>query len=243
MKFLIEKDYNQLSRRAAQIIAEEIKKKPNLVMCLPTGSSPVGTYKQLAQMVKEDGLDFSKVATFNLDEYIGLNPDNENSYHYFMNANFFDYVNIKKENIHIPDGCADNVDEECKRYDSELDKYPYKDVLLTGIGINGHIGFNEPDNKLYARTHIINLTDNTISANARFFGNNNDNVPKSAITMGVADIMHFKKVVLVANGIKKAPIIKELMTSSMIDTHNTSTLLNLNSDVTIIIDEEAASLL
>jgi glucosamine-6-phosphate deaminase len=243
LKLLIKNDYKELSLEAAKIIAGEINKKPDLVMCLPTGSSPVGTYKQLIWMNENDDVDFSKVVTFNLDEYVGLGPKDKNSYRRFMDSNLFDHININHDNVNIPSGIAANMENECRRYNKKLDMYPEKDFLLSGIGQNGHIGFNEPADRLFARTHTIDLTSNTIAANARFFDNDINKVPKSAITMGVADILHFKKVVLVACGTAKAPIIKELVTSKTIDTHNTSTLLYLHNDVTVIVDKEAASLL
>ena len=243
MKLIIEKNYEQLSKKAAEIIAEEIRKKPNLVMCLPTGSTPVGTYKKLAEMVEKKEISFNRATTFNLDEYVGLKPDDINSYHYFMKTNLFDHIDAKEENINIPNGCADNMEEECRRYNAKLDMFPCKDLLLSGIGQNGHIGFNEPADELYCRTHTVKLSDNTIAANSRFFDNDINKVPKAAVTMGIADIMHFNKIIVVANGPKKAQIIKKMMTSAMASTHNTSSLLNLHNDVIVIVDEEAASLL
>ena len=242
MKVFIEKNYDQLSRRAADMIAGEINKKPNSVLCLPTGSTPIGTYRELAGMYAAGKADFSGIVTFNLDEYIGLRQDDKNSYHYFMHHHLFDHINIKPENVYIPDGLSENMEEACKNYDAKLDIYKEKDLLLTGIGQNGHIGFNEPSDRLFARTHTVLLSENTRAANSRLF-ENADDVPKAAITMGIADIMHFKKMIIIANGTAKAAIIKDLLTGRMVDTHNTSSLTYLHNDVTVILDEEAASLL
>lgn len=239
MKIFIVKDYLELSTKAANIIKEEIEKKTNLILGLATGSTPEGTYKELIRMHKEEGLDFSKVSSFNLDEYLNISYSHPNSYHAFMDEKLFKYLNIDKNNVHIPDGNVKNVEEYCKDYDKLIDDSGGIDLQILGIGQNGHIAFNEPDDRLYLGTHVTNLTESTIKANSRFFSSI-DEVPKKAITMGIGSIMKAKKILLLANGEKKAPVIKELLQGEMISTQNPASLLLLHPDVTIIVDEEAA---
>jgi len=242
MKLLIAKNYDDLSKKASEIIADEIKKNPRAVLGLATGSTPVGTYKELVRLHKEQRLDFSKVVTFNLDEYYGLTPDNPQSYHYFMNDNLFNHINIDPKNIHIPDGTAIDIEFHCKLYDEEIEKYGGIDLQLLGIGPNGHIGFNEPDEKLVLNTHITDLSEETINANSRFF-NSIDEVPKKAITMGIGSIMQAKRILLLANGKGKAEIIARLLNENVVSTKIPASLLMLHHDVTIIIDKEAAEFL
>ncbi|HHW01276.1 MAG TPA: glucosamine-6-phosphate deaminase [Thermoanaerobacterales bacterium] len=242
MDLIIAKDYLDLSRRACRIIASEIKKKPDLVLGLATGSTPLGTYQELVRLYREEGLDFSQVVTFNLDEYYGLSKDNPQSYHYYMYENFFKHVNVKPENIHIPDGTATDVEAVCRKYDEEIARYGGIDLQLLGIGNNGHIGFNEPGDELLTVTHMTELTDDTIRANSRFF-NSIDEVPRKAITMGLGTIMQAKKIVLLASGKNKAGIMAELLDENAVSTKNPASFLLLHKDVTVIVDEEAASLL
>lgn len=242
MDIIIEKNYSDMSCKAAKIIYDMITQKPESVICLPTGSTPLGTYKELIRIYKNEKLDFSKLVTFNLDEYVGISPEDVNSYHYYMFNNFFNHININIKNIHIPCGFSDKVIEECNKYDNELDLYQCKDILLTGIGENGHIGFNEPGEMLFARTHIARLSYKTRKANSILF-NSIDEVSEKAITMGISDIMHYKKIILIANGKKKAPIIADLLKKQIVSTKNTSSLLLLHNDVTVVLDEEAAELL
>ncbi|SHM44603.1 glucosamine-6-phosphate deaminase [Caldanaerovirga acetigignens] len=239
MKLIIAKDYEEMSKKAAQIIAEEIKKKPNLVLGLATGATPVGTYRELVKMYKNGEVDFSRVITFNLDEYLGLSPDDERSYHYYMYSNFFNHVNVKPENIHIPNGVAEDIDEECRRYDEAIEKAGGIDLQLLGIGVNGHIGFNEPGDELLTATHVTNLAPDTIKANARFF-ESIDEVPKKAITVGLGTIMKAKKIILLASGREKAKIMAELLDEDAVSTKVPASFLLLHRDVTIIMDEEAA---
>lgn len=241
MDLIIAKDYSDLSRRASRIIASEIKKKPDLVLGLATGSTPLGTYQELVRLYREEGLDFSRVVTFNLDEYYGISMDNPQSYHYYMFENFFKHVNIKPENIHIPDGMAGDVEAHCRKYDEEIAKYGGIDLQLLGIGQNGHIGFNEPGDELLTATHLTNLTQNTIEANSRFF-KSMDEVPKQAITMGLGTIIQAKKIVLLASGKNKAEIMAELLDENAVSTKNPASFLLLHKDVTVIIDEEAAKI-
>ena len=191
-------------------------------------------------MNREENLDFSKVVTFNLDEYYGLTPDNPQSYNYFMFENLFNHVNIQKENVHIPDGRASDIENYCKEYDNQIEKYGGIDLQLLGIGVNGHIGFNEPAEELIVGTHLTDLTEDTIKANSRFF-DSADQVPTKAITMGIGSIMKAKKIMLLASGKGKAEIMAKLLNNNLVTTTNPASLLMLHQDVTIIMDEEAAS--
>jgi glucosamine-6-phosphate deaminase len=240
MQLFIEKDYSALSKRAAQIIADEIKQIPDSVLGFATGSTPIGTYQELIRMHREEGLDFSKIITFNLDEYYGLTPENPQSYNYFMFDNLFNHVNINKGNVHIPDGRVSDVESYCKRYDEEIQNKNGIDLQLLGIGVNGHIGFNEPDDELVVGTHITDLTEDTIKANSRFF-DSPDEVPKKAITMGLGSIMKAKKILLLASGKGKAEIMTKLLNNDIVTTKNPASFLLLHPNATIIMDEEAAS--
>lgn len=240
MKFVIAKNYEEMSKLGADCIIEQIKKKPDSVLGLATGSSPVGTYKNLVDAYNK-GLDFSRITTFNLDEYYGLSPEHPESYMYFMNKNLFKHVNLDCSKIHIPDGLCRDVEKECKDYDESIAKAGGIDLQLLGIGRNGHIGFNEPGDSLDILTHVANLTENTIQANSRFF-NSIDEVPKKAITMGMGNIMNSRKILLLAYGKNKANAIAMLAGTS-VDTNVPATLLLLHRDVTVIVDRDAASLI
>ncbi|ERM90862.1 glucosamine-6-phosphate deaminase [Caldanaerobacter subterraneus subsp. yonseiensis KB-1] len=241
MRVIITVDYDEMSKRAAEIVKQQIKEKPNSVLGLATGSTPLGMYKYLIEMYKKGEIDFSNVVTFNLDEYVGLSPDHPQSYHYFMYENFFNHVNIKKENIHIPNGVAEDLEEECERYEKEIEKAGGIDLQILGIGVNGHIGFNEPDESIDTKTHVVTLTEDTINANKRFF-KSADEVPRKAITMGLGSIMKARKIVLLASGKSKAKAIKETIKGKL-TTKVPATVLALHPGVTIIIDKEAASLI
>ncbi|WP_028992268.1 glucosamine-6-phosphate deaminase [Thermoanaerobacter thermocopriae] len=241
MKVIITVDYKEMSKKAAEIVKRQIKERPNTVLGLATGSTPLGMYKYLIEMYKKGEIDFSNVITFNLDEYVGLSAEHPQSYHYFMFHNFFHHVNIKKEHIHIPNGVALDFEEECRRYEEEIEKAGGIDLQILGIGVNGHIGFNEPDESIDTKTHVVTLTEDTINANKRFF-KSADEVPKKAITMGLGSIMKAKKIVLLASGKNKAKAIKETI-KGQLTTKVPSTVLTLHPDVTIIIDKEAASLI
>ena len=182
MKIIKATDYNDMSKRAAKIIAAQIILKPNSVIGLATGSTPIGTYTKLAEWCNKGDVDFSNVTTFNLDEYLGLDPDHNQSYRYYMNNNLFNKINIKLENTHVPNGKATNIDEECLNYDKKISDLGGISLQLLGIGHNGHIGFNEPDECFEKSTHCVDLSEKTIEANSRFF-ENEDMVPKKAITM------------------------------------------------------------
>jgi len=231
--------YNKMSKLAAKMVAKQIKDKPNTVLGLATGSTPEGMYRELVKIHKEGELDLSKVITFNLDEYLGLSPDHPQSYHYYMYENFFNHVNIEEKNIHIPKGDTKDPVQECLNYEKEIEKIGGIDLQILGIGINGHVGFNEPDINLEAKTHVIQLSDDTITANSRFF-KNLDEVPKKAITMGMATIMRSKKIILMAWGAeKKKPILKVI--SGHIATEVPASLLQVHNDVVLIVDKQIYS--
>ena len=204
MRLIRAKDYNDVSRKAANIIAAQIYLKPDCVLGLATGSSPVGTYKELIAKYEAGDLDFSKVRTVNLDEYVGLTKDHDQSYAYFMRSNLFDHVNIDQANCNIPNGMNPDAEAECARYDAVIDAFGGADLQLLGLGPNGHIGFNEPGEAFELETHCVDLTSATIEANKRFFDGNEDLVPKQAYTMGIKTIMQARKVLVVANGLAKA---------------------------------------
>lgn len=241
MKLIVVNNYEELSKVAAKEFSKIIKEKENAVLGLATGGSPVGMYKELIRMYEQKELNFSKTTTVNLDEYIGLNPEHNQSYRYFMNNNLFNHINIDKSNTFVPNGLAEDLEAQCKEYDQKIVELGGIDIQLLGVGNNGHIAFNEPNNELSSGTHIISLTDNTIEANARFF-DNIDDVPRKAITMGVGGIMKAKKIILIASGESKAEAIKGIF-SGKITTANPATMLQMHRDVTIIVDEAAAKLI
>lgn len=240
MKLIIEKNYEDMSQKAATIIAKSIREKPDLVLGLATGSTPIGTYKELIRMHKEEGLDFSQVTTFNLDEYIGLAPEDVQSYYHFMFETLFNHINIKKENIHIPDGKTEDIESFCRKYEADIKNSGGIDLQILGIGVNGHIGFNEPAEELIFDTHLTDLAEETIKSNSRFF-DSPEEVPRKAITMGIGSIMRAKKIMLLANGKNKAPIISQLVENNAVTTQNPASLLKLHHDVVVLVDEEAAS--
>lgn len=224
--------YDQMSRTAANIIAAQIIMKPDSVLGLATGSSPIGTYKRLIEMNKSGDLDFSGITTVNLDEYCGLSVSHDQSYRYFMNTNLFDHINIKKENTHVPDGVAADYDEECRRYDKLIEELGGIDLQLLGIGHNGHIGFNEPDEVFEKYTHVMDLKQSTIDANSRFFAKKED-VPMQAITMGIKTIMSAKKILLIASGADKKEILERALYGP-ITPNVPASVLQLHPDLTVV---------
>lgn len=238
MKLLVVKDYEEMSDVATKIFKDVISEKPNAVLGLATGSTPIGLYKKLIEMNKNNEIDFSNVQTVNLDEYVGLGEENPQSYRYFMNENFFNHVNIDKSNTFVPNGLAEDLDEEAKNYDNKIDELGGVDIQILGVGSNGHIAFNEPGDFLISETHVTSLAQSTIEANARFF-NSIDEVPTKALSMGVGHIMKAKKIVLLVKGEDKAEAIKGLL-SGNITTDNPATFLQMHKDVTVIIDKAMA---
>lgn len=206
MRIIHTENYEQLSQKTANIIAAQINLKPNSVLGLATGSTPIGTYSNLIKMCKSGDVSFADITTVNLDEYCGLTPDNPQSYRYFMNEHLFNHVNIDIERTNVPSGIAEDAQAECERYDALIESLGGTDIQLLGIGHDGHIGFNEPDSVFTKETHIVKLDQQTINANARFF-DSIDDVPRSAVTMGMKAIMSAKKVILVASGKDKQAIL------------------------------------
>lgn len=241
MNTIICKNYDEMSLCAAKLLAKEIINKPNLTLGLATGSTPLGLYKNLINMNKNNIIDFSNVKTFNLDEYFGLDKNNNQSYYYFMKNNLFDYINIDINNTHIPNGNVKNVEDECKRYDNLIQENGGIDIQILGIGANSHIAFNEPSNTFKMGTYLVDLTESTIKANSRFF-NSIEDVPTKAITMGVGSIFNAKKIILLASGKEKAQAIYDTVYGE-IDPKIPSSILKIHPNVTLIIDEESSKLL
>lgn len=236
MRVIVTESYKAMSKIAADNIQDVIKEKNNAVLGLATGSTPIGTYEELIKRFKEGKIDFSKIRTVNLDEYIGIHETHSQSYRYFMNEKLFNHINIKKENTYVPNGVAENIDEEAKKYDKIIEELGGIDIQILGIGNNGHIAFNEPEKYLTVGTHVTKLAQNTIEANSRFF-DSLDDVPKTAVTMGIGEILKAKKIILLANGKNKTKAVKGIL-SGKITTDNPATMLQLHSDVTLIIDKE-----
>lgn len=241
MKIYKAKDYNDMSRKAANILSAQVIMKPDAVLGLATGSTPLGAYSQLIEWYKKGDIDFSLVTTVNLDEYKGLTKDNPQSYYRFMCENFFDHINIDKKNVNIPDGMQENSYVECERYNSVIRSVGGIDMQLLGIGGNGHIGFNEPGCAFETETHCVQLTESTINANSRFF-DSIDEVPKEAYTMGIKSIMQAKKILLIASGENKAKALYEAICGP-VTPKNQASILQLHNDVTIVADEAALSLM
>ena len=242
MRIYKTKNYDEMSRKAANIISAQIILKPESVLGLATGSSPIGTYKQLIEWYNKGDLDFSQIRSINLDEYKGLPADNDQSYAYFMRHNLFDHVNIKSVNTFIPNGMEADVEKECSRYNAIIRSMGGIDLQLLGIGNNGHIGFNEPSDSFAKETHCVDLTQETIEANKRFFDGNVDLVPKQAYTMGIKTIMQARKVLLVANGAGKAEIIKKAFFGP-VTPEVPASILQMHPDFTLVGDAEALSLI
>lgn len=233
------KNYHDMSRKAANLISAQIIMKPNCVLGLATGSSPVGTYKQLIEWYEKGDLDFSQVTSINLDEYKGLSPENDQSYRYFMNTNLFNHVNIDKTKTFVPDGLEPDSKKACDDYNQIIQKQGPIDLQLLGLGHNGHIGFNEPGEAFEKETHCVDLTESTIEANKRFF-ESEDDVPRQAYTMGIKSIMQAKKILVVVSGADKADILKEVLYGP-ITPEVPASILQLHNDVTIVADEAALS--
>ena len=237
MKIIQCKDYEEISVAAADEVAKVIREKKNPVLGLATGSTPVGMYEKLVKMYEEGELDFSDVTSVNLDEYYPISPDNVQSYRYYMNSFLFDHVNIDKNTPYIPNGNAEDPYGECVKYDSVLDSLEKIDLQVLGIGRNGHIGFNEPDESLYLGTHVTRLSESTVKANSRFFSGS-EKIPDRALTMGIGSIFKADKIILLASGESKRDAVKQVL-SGKLTTACPATLLNLHPDVTLICDSGA----
>lgn len=239
MKLIYAKDYKQLSELAASYIIERVRQKPSLVLGLATGGTPEGTYQEIIRDHKETGTSYQNATSVNLDEYVGLAPNNPNSYHFYMKAHLFNHIDIKDENIHLPHGMAEDLEKECQEYDELIEKLGGADIQLLGIGTNGHIGFNEPFTPFDIGTHVITLTPSTREANARFFEGEAE-VPTQAITMGIKQIMCSREILLLASGKSKAAAIKRLIQGDVNESFPAS-ILKKHSRVIIVADEDALS--
>ena len=239
MNFIIAKDSDAMGRIAATIVAAQVSTKPNSILGLATGSTPIPLYKELVNLYKKGELDFSQVKSFNLDEYLGLPPTNDQSYMYFMKDNLFDHINIKKGHYHVPSGNSPNLEDEAKNYEKMIKESGGIDIQILGIGPNGHIGFNEPDTKFEKVTHVTGLTESTIEANKRFFSKKED-VPTKAITMGIKTVMMAKSIILLASGKNKAEIVKQSFFGDIVPGVPAS-VLQLHQNVTVITDAEAGA--
>ena len=240
MKIIRAKDYKDMSRKAANIISAQIIIKPNCVLGLATGSTPIGTYQQLVEWYNKGDLDFSEVTSVNLDEYKGLERTNEQSYYYFMHDNLFSHVNIDLSRTFLPDGMEPDADKACADYDKIIESVGGVDLQLLGLGHNGHIGFNEPGTAFEKGTHCVRLTERTIKANQRFFASADD-VPRYAYTMGIRNIMHARKILVVVSGADKAEAVKRSFFGPITPEVQAS-ILQLHTDVTLVADEAALSL-
>lgn len=240
MRIIHAMDYEDMSRKAANIIAAQVISKPDCVLGLATGSTPIGAYKRLVELYEQGDLDFSQVSTYNLDEYRGLSHDDVQSYHYFMADNLFNHVNIDIDNTHVPDGSNPDADAACAEYDRMVEEAGYTDLQLLGIGNNGHIGFNEPDTCFSKGTHCVDLTESTIQANSRLF-DSIDDVPRQAYTMGDQTIMNARMVLLVANGEAKAQAVHD-MCFGPISPSCPASILQLHPNCVVVADEAALSL-
>ena len=237
MKILVCENYDEMSLKGAEIVKEQVNTKPDCILGLATGSTPVGLYTCLAEMNKKGEVDFSKVESFNLDEYYPIAPENDQSYRYFMNENLFNHIDIDKANTNVPDGLAADPAAMGKAYDEAIKAAGGIDLQVLGLGPNGHIAFNEPEDELYVGTHLTGLTDSTIEANSRFFASKAD-VPTQAVTMGIGSIMQARKIIVLASGKGKHNVIVK-MQDDRITTQCPATLLKVHPDVVLICDKDA----
>jgi len=241
MRIIKAKSYGDMGRKAANVLSAQVILKSNCVLGLATGATVLGIYEQLIDWYQKGDIDFSGVRTVNLDEYVGLSGDHEQSYRHYMDTNFFRHINIKPENTNLPNGMAENIEEECHRYDALIEGLGGIDLQLLGLGHNGHIGFNEPDEAFEKLTHSVQLKEITRKANARFF-ENEAQVPKEAITMGIKSIMQAKRIVLCVSGAHKAEILKQVLTEPVTPALPGS-ILQMHPNLTVVADEEALTLL
>lgn len=241
MRVIVEADLEAVSRTAARLVARLVRRRPTCVLGMATGSTPLGLYRELARMHREEGLDFARVVTFNLDEYVGLAPTHPQSYRYFMQSSFFDHINIDIRNTHIPDGRALDFEVHCEQYERRIKEEGGIDLQILGIGTDGHIAFNEPGSSLGSRTRLKTLTSETVRDNARFFPSEAE-VPRLAVTMGVGTILESRQCLLLASGPSKARAIRDAI-EGPVTAQVTASALQLHRDVIAIVDQEAARLL
>ncbi|MDO5707908.1 MAG: glucosamine-6-phosphate deaminase [Andreesenia angusta] len=241
MELIVTQDYQGMAIETARLLAKEILKKPDIVLGLATGSTPEKVYKKLIEFYQKEILSFDKITSFNLDEYLGLSKAHEQSYYYYMMDKFFHHIDINMDRINILDGKALNIEQECKDFEEKIRKAGGIDLQLLGIGHNGHIGFNEPSEDIEPDTRVVNLTEETIEANSRFF-DSIEEVPNKAITMGMKTIMNARKIILIANGEDKAEAIFDTVRGP-IDPKHPGSILQLHCNATVIVDKDAAKLL
>jgi glucosamine-6-phosphate deaminase len=239
MEVVIKRDYEQMSKTAAQIVVDVLNTKPNAVLGMATGSTPLGLYQELVRLHKAGGVDFSRVTTFNLDEYVGLPPNHPQSYHYFMHEHFFQHVNIPRHNINIPSGTTSNYPAFCAWYEGRIAECGGIDLQILGIGSDGHIAFNEPGSSLSSRTRLKTLSKMTIDDNARFFDRRED-VPVYAITMGVGTILDARRLVLVASGKAKSKAIAQAVEGPVTSMVSASAI-QMHREATVLVDDAAAA--
>jgi glucosamine-6-phosphate deaminase len=238
MLVIVKENYDAMGKESARFVADRLRKKPNLVLGLATGSTPIALYKELVRLHRDEGLDFSKVTTFNLDEYVGLPPSHDQSYHYFMKENLFKSISINERYTHVPQGMAKDIDAFCDWYEHRIQECGGIDLQVLGIGANGHIAFNEPGSSLGSRTRIKTLTGTTRIDNARFF-KNSEEVPQYAVTMGVGTIMDAKELILLASGESKAPAVKAAV-EGPITAMCPASIIQMHQRAYVFIDKQAA---
>lgn len=239
MKVIKTKDYDEMSQEACKIIVEKINQLFNPVLGLATGSTPEGLYQYLIEQYKQKKVSFKNAMTFNLDEYVGLAEENKNSYHFYMNDKLFNHIDIQRKNAYVPNGVAEDLQRECETFEQLIANAGGIDLQLLGLGINGHIGFNEPGTPFTSRTHVVRLDESTRNANSHFFASKGE-VPNKAISMGIATIMESKEIILLVSGEKKAEALKKLLTGEVNETFPAS-VLHEHENVTVIADEAALS--
>lgn len=240
MKVLIKKDSDSVGKTAAEMIAEEIRKNPNMSIAFPTGSTPLKCYEYLVKMHREEGLDFSGIAGFNMDEYVPLSKEHPQSYYYFMRKYLYDQVNFQEENMYVPDAAAEDLEKACRDYTEKIIEKGYFDLILLGIGRDGHIAFNMPGDKSRVFAYVEQLSEKTIQDNSRFFGPN-EKVPHSAITLGMNLILNSRKVILIADGEGKSQAVGSFLNHQEITSRLPASFLWIHPDVTVILDEKAAA--
>jgi glucosamine-6-phosphate deaminase len=234
------KDYDDMSRKTANIISAQVILKPNAKLGLATGTTPIGAYEQLIKWYNKGDVDFAEVTTYNLDEYLGLSGDDKQSYRYFMDHTFFNHINIDKANTHVPNGAATDPEAACRDYDELMAQAGSLDLQLLGIGRNGHVGFNEPGDSFSKGTHVVELAQSTIEANSRLF-DHIDQVPKKALSMGVQNIMSAKTILVAASGADKAQAVRDMI-EGPVSPRCTASILQLHADCFVVADEAALSL-
>lgn len=240
MRIVLCKDYEEVSKIIAEKVVDLINKKPDLVFCLPAGNSPIGMYKYLVKMYEEGKVDYSRLRTFDMDEYAGMTPDDPHSFIWFMHHHFLDHINIDLANVRYPKADAEDLDAECRRYAQEIIDNGGLDIAITSIGDDGHIAFNEPDDYLLPRTHVVKMDESTRKQNANAFADREGGVPEYAITTGMEEHMKTRNYFVVCSGAHKAPLLQKLFTDEKLDPHFPVSWLRMHPNVEFIIDEEAA---